>query len=88
MYLKAKIFNIYFLQDTHFTKQDKNVIKSQWGTKKISAHISLSQGVLQYLLMIIARKRGAKVQIILLRCTPFTRIYPHYLKLGYSWKSQ
>ena len=33
MYLKAKSFNIYFLQDTHLTKQDKNVIKSQWGSK-------------------------------------------------------
>ena len=35
MYLKAKHYtsNIYFLQDTHFTKQDENVIKSQWGSK-------------------------------------------------------
>ena len=35
MYLKAKHYtsNIYFLKDTHFTKQDENVIKSQWGSK-------------------------------------------------------
>ena len=33
MYLKAKNYNIYFLQDIHFTKQDENIIKSQWGSK-------------------------------------------------------
>ena len=29
----AKSYNIYFLQDTQFTKQDENVIKSIWGSK-------------------------------------------------------
>ena len=27
MYLKAKNYNIYFLQDIHFTKQDENLFQ-------------------------------------------------------------
>lgn len=29
--LKSKNCNIYMLQDTHFTKEDENIIKTQWG---------------------------------------------------------
>lgn len=31
--LKSKNCNIYMLQDTHFTKEDENIIKTQWGYK-------------------------------------------------------
>lgn len=30
-YLKAKKYNIYFLQDTHFTDKEYKFIRSQWG---------------------------------------------------------
>lgn len=30
-YLKTKKYNIYFLQDTHFTDKDVQIIRSQWG---------------------------------------------------------
>ena len=54
MYLKAKNYNIYFLQDIHFTKQDENIINHNGVQKSFSAHLSQTQGVLQYLLMIVA----------------------------------
>ena len=31
--LKNKNYNIYFIQDTHFTDKDENMIKTQWGYK-------------------------------------------------------
>ena len=30
-YLHSKNYNIYCLQDTHFTEEDENIIRSQWG---------------------------------------------------------
>ena len=54
MYLKAKNYNIYFLQDIHFTKQDENIINHNGVQKSFSAHLSQTQGVLKYLLMIVA----------------------------------
>ena len=36
-FLKDKRYSIYCLQDTHFTKNDYNYIRSQWG---YNIHIS------------------------------------------------
>ena len=30
-YLHSKNYSIYCLQDTHFTEDDENIIRSEWG---------------------------------------------------------
>ena len=45
-YLHKKNYNIYFLQDTHFTKDEEKIILSQWGYKGIfNSYQSNSRGV-------------------------------------------
>lgn len=45
-YLKKKNFNVYFLQDTHFTPNDEKFIQTQWGYKAyFSSFKSNSRGV-------------------------------------------
>lgn len=44
--LKAKKYNIYFLQDTHFVLKDENFIRTQWGSKAFfCSYKSNSRGV-------------------------------------------
>jgi exonuclease III len=45
-YLKGKKYNVYFLQDTHFTNKEVNFIRSQWGYEcYFSNYNSQSRGV-------------------------------------------
>ena len=44
--LKAKKYNIYFLQDTHFVLKDENFKRTQWGSKAFfCSYKSNSRGV-------------------------------------------
>lgn len=44
--LRNKNYHIYFLQDTHFTEKEENMIKLQWGYKAFfSSFKSNSRGV-------------------------------------------
>lgn len=44
--LRNKNYHTYFLQDTHFTEKEENMIKSQWGYKAFfSSFKSNSRGV-------------------------------------------
>lgn len=45
-YIRDKKFNIYFLQDTHFTDKESKIIRSQWGYEAyFSNYSSQSRGV-------------------------------------------
>ena len=45
-FLKGKLFSIYFIQNTHFTKKEENYIRAQWGFECFySSHNSQSRGV-------------------------------------------
>ena len=45
-FLKGKNFSIYFIQDTHFTKNEENYIRAQWGYQcYFCSHTSQSRGV-------------------------------------------
>ena len=45
-YLKSKQYNIYCLQDTHFTYEQENIIRSEWGLECVfSSYKSNSRGV-------------------------------------------
>lgn len=43
--LRNKNYHIYFLQDTHYTEKEENMIKSQWGSKLFLVLLSQTPGV-------------------------------------------
>jgi exonuclease III len=77
-YLKSKKLNIYFIQDTHFTDKEINLIRSQWGFEcYFSNFSSQARGVAilinnNFEFKFISMNKDVNGNLIVLKCTAYS----------------